>query len=293
MNTVEKINQNLSAMTKTERDVASFFFGHLNDFAFLSLQRLSGNIGTSTTSVIRFCRRLGFAGFKEFQYALREDMKYQPGLPDKLHRTIDAAEGEEKSREAAGIPGNELLSRTLHQDITCLEQTFRCLPRKRLDRAVELLSGAQRVFSFGMKESFALAHYSYTRFLSVRENCFLLNAGYNGEVESILALNPGDVCMVFLFHRYTKQVLELLPLIRAQGAYLILVTSEPFGAVEEYASLLLPCHVDANGIKNTAVPVICLTDYLCNAMACGGGKKALQYMQRCEDLYKSSSFVEQ
>lgn len=278
-------------MTRTERDIASFFLGHLNDFAFLSLDRLAGRIGTSTTSVIRFCRRLGFAGFKEFQYALREDMKYQPGLPDKLHRTMDAAEGGQK-RESSGSPRNELLSRTIHQDISCLEQTFRSLSQKKLDQAVDLLFNASRVFSFGMKESFAPAHYSYTRFMSVRENCFLLNAGYNSEVESVLTLKPGDVCIVFLFHRYTKQALELLPLIASQGADLILVTSSPTGTVEEYASLLLPCHVDANGIKNTAVPVICLTDYLCNALAVKGGKKALQYMQRCEALYQSSSFVE-
>lgn len=280
MNVIEKIKQGFDEMTKSERQVASYFLGHLNDFAFYTLDRISAEIGTSTTTVIRFCRRLGFAGFKGFQEALREDLKYQqPDLPDKFQRTLDST------------INDELLAQTIQQDIRCIQQTFHNIPYESLASAARYIAKARRVFTFGMKESYALAHYAYTRFLTVRSDAYILNAGYNGDVESILSLTEEDVCIVYLFHRYTKQSLQILPMLKKQGVTIILVTSNPYDKVEPYATLLLPCHVDANGIKNSAIAPICLADYLCNAVAVLGGEETLQHMRQSEDLFKMSSIL--
>lgn len=279
MNTVDKINQCFENMTKSERRVASYFLGHLNDFAFYTLDKLASEMEISTTSVIRFCRKLGFSGFKEFQETLRSEIKYQPNLPDKFHRTLDTT------------LNDELLSQTIQQDIRCIQQTFNNMSYESLAAALQYITNAKRVFTFGMKESYALAHYTYTRFLSVRNNVFILNAGYNGDIEPILSLTKDDVCVVFLFHRYTKQTLQILPLLKKQGAKVILITSAPYDSVEKEVSLLIPCCVDANGIKNSFVAPICLADYLCNAIAVHNGENTLLYMQQCEALFKSGSVL--
>ena len=112
MNITEKIKQEFDTMTKSERQVASYFLGHINDFTFYTLDRVADEIGISTTSVIRFCRKIGFAGFKDFQDTLRGEVKYQPSLPAKFQRTLkDSID-------------NDLLAQTLQQEIRCLEKTF-------------------------------------------------------------------------------------------------------------------------------------------------------------------------
>ena len=279
MNTVSLIDQRLDDMTKTERRIAAFFQEHLNDFAFLTLDRLAAAINISTTSVIRFCRRLGFQGFKDFQESLRSDIMHQPDLLDKFQRT------------QSSLMSDELLARTVQQGVLCIESSFHAIPYETLAESVRLLLQAGRIFTFGMKESYALAHYAYTRLLTVRDNVFILNAGYNGEVESILSLTPEDVCLVFLFHRYTKMTLQILPLLQKQGAKIILVTSAPFDQVEKYSTLLIPCLVDAGGIKNSALAPICLADFLCNALAVQNGDATLHYMQRSEKLFDSGAVL--
>ena len=67
MNVVEQIRLELESMTKSERQVASYYLGHLNDFTFHTLDQVAASAGTSTTSVIRFCRRLGYSGYKALQ----------------------------------------------------------------------------------------------------------------------------------------------------------------------------------------------------------------------------------
>lgn len=273
MNIAETIQLNLDEMTRSERQVALRYLERAEEFAFRTLEGIAELADTSTTSVLRFCRRLGFEGFRDFQLALRQQLRFQPQLPDKFHRTVDGSDG--------------LLSRTVEQDMHCIRQTFLTISEESLGRAVGLISGARRVFTFGMKESFALAHYAYTRLLTVRPEVALLSGISNGEIEPLLGLTGEDVGIVFLFHRYTRQTLQVLELLRKLRVPVILVTDEPCAQVEGLAEVLLPCAVDHGGIKNTAVAPIVLSDYLCGAVAAAMGDAALQYMRRTEELFRS------
>lgn len=279
MNTVELIKTSIDGMTKSERQVASFFLGHQKDFAFLTLDKISEQIGTSTTSVLRFCRKLGYVGYKDMQEALRSEMKHQPELTDKLRRTANTVVSE----------SDELFMQTLQQDIRCINNTFFDIPLESIAASLKYFSEAKRVFTFGMKEAYALAHYAYTRLLSVRENVFMLNAGYNSEIESVLGLTEEDTVAVFMFHRYTRQAQQLLPLLRRRGAKVILVTSAPFDQVENECDALLPCRIDANGVKNTYAAPVCLCDFFCNALAVKNGERTLAYIKECEDIIKTGS----
>ena len=279
MSTVDLINQNLDNMTKTESKVASYFLGHFNSFALYTLDRVATEAGVSTTTVLRFCRRMGFNGFKDFQDSLRNDIKYQPDLPEKYNRTIGST------------LKNELLAQTIQMDILCIQQTFRDLSDERLADAIRYIVEAKRVFCFGMRESFALAHYTFTRLLTVRSNVFLLDAGLNGGVESVFALTADDVCIVYTFPRYTRQAIQILSLLKKQGATVILVTSDPCEQIEQYATLVLPCRVNAYGVKNSSAAPVCLANYFCNAVAMQYGDTALTYMKRSEELFKETSIV--
>lgn len=275
MSIADQLRPCLEEMTRSERKVASRFLGNPDDFAFMTLERAAAETGVSTTTVLRFCRRLNFLGYKDFQEALRQDMKRQPNLPEKYRRTVA------QNTDA-------LLEKTVRMDMQCLQETFQEIPGTALAKTLEQIHTANRVYTFGMKESFALAHYLYTRLLSVRKDVYLLNAGGTTDVGQVAGITKQDVCIVFAFHRYSQQTLRLLPMLQRQGAAVIVITSEPMGEVAPYATVLLLCRVDAGGIKNTAVAPICLADYLCNAVAVLRGVEALEHMRQLEMLYRES-----
>ncbi len=274
------IHQKMGEMTRSERTVASCFLAQQSDFAFFTLDKLAENASVSTTTVIRFCRRLGFPGFKAFQEAVRQDARLLPGLPDKYKRALPL------------FAEDQLLSETLRRDEDAVEQSLAELNKDTLDRAVDLLSGAARIFTFGMKESFALAHYAQTRFLSVRPEVWLLTGPGEGEVETLLNIKKGDLCVVFLFHRYTRLTRSLLPAIRERGARVLLITDPPFDALRCEADLILPCRVDVGAIKNSFAAPLVLTDYLCGALAFRRGNAALDHMTAAEALFRSGDVVE-
>ena len=276
MNIVEIIKDSLDDMTRSERQVASYYLAQPNDFAFCTLDAIAGKIDTSTTSVLRFSRRIGFKGYKDFQQAVQAQISIQPQLPDKFRRSLDT--------------GTNLLLQKVARDVQCIQETFAGMDEEQISRALTLVSEAKRVFTFGSRESYALAHYAYTRLLSVRPDVSVLQAA-SGQIESVLSLGEGDACVVFLFHRYTRQTVKLLELLKQQRVSVILVTDPPYEDIAKNAEVLLPCLVDCGGIKNTAVAPVVLMDYLCDAVAAKLGDRSLEYMKNAEALFRQGEIL--
>lgn len=274
------INGMLSEMTKSEYKVAIFCLNNARAIAFDTLEETAMKIQTSTTSVIRFCRRLGFAGYKELQDRVRLELKMQPSLPDKYERAVsDTSE-------------DLLTDRICRATAYCVEKTFSSISPDLLAKAVEKIASARRVFTFGMRESLALSHYAYTRLLSVRRDVNMLSAAYNGESEALLSLTGDDVCIVFLFHRYTSAALRVLEIIKECGAAVILVSAPPYDKALTEGCLLLSCHTDISGIKNSFVAPSAIADYLCNATALALGDEAVEYMRESEKIFDRLSLLE-
>ena len=280
MGIIELIRLKMEQMTRSEQRVALYILGHMNDIAFFTLDELARQTDVSTTTVLRFCRRLDFDGFKQFQHTVRTDLKYSPDLLDKFHRTAD------------NQLEDTLLAQTVQQGIRCIQQSFREMPFEMVDDAVKRIAGARRVYTFGMRESQALAAYAYSRLLTVRGDVFLYQDGYTGNVEALLSSTDADVFVVFLFHRYTRQTLRILEILKERNVQVILITSPPVEMVARLATVLLPCQVDANGIKNSALAPICLADYLCNAVAMVNAETTLQRIRQSEELFARSEVIE-
>jgi len=278
MNIVETIKSNIDKMTKSEYIVATYFLENQNQFAFETLDSIAEKINTSTTSVLRFCRKNGFSGYKALQEETRNSLKYQLTLPDKFKITSEYDFSDSQ------------ISKYALNAIDCIKDTFNNLSQKQFSDAAEKILNAKRVFCFGLKESFSLAHYAYTRFLTLRNNVFMLSAGQSGEIESLLSLEKDDVCVFYIFHRYTKQSPQILHEIKKRGVTVILITSPPYDQVKMDASVLLPCFVDINGIKNSYVAPTCLTDCLCNCIVSKSGAKTLDYMKESEALFENFTF---
>lgn len=255
MNITEIVKNVFPELSKSEQAVASYFLDHVQEFTLQTLDTVAESVGVSTTSVIRFCRRVGFSGYKEFQNHLRSEVNIQLTLPEQF-KMLDALQVDDS-----------LAQRILQDGLDNISRTFNEMPPHVLEDAAKILHEAKRVFTFGMRESLALAHYAYTRLATARGNTQILDVGYNGMVEQALDLTSQDAVLVFMFHRHTAQSLKTLPFIKSQGAKVILVTSAPYHTLEKYADIVLPCHVKTRGIKNSSLAPICLADYFCNAVA--------------------------
>ncbi len=118
--------------------IYNYVITHAKQVAGMTIRQLAGELNVSSTSILRFCSKLGCEGYSEFKFRLREYMKNQ---------------------------GNQELS----NDFTVIEEFFKKVKEGNLNeeirRAAEIISSKGRVFFMGMGTSGTMGKYG-ARYLS-------------------------------------------------------------------------------------------------------------------------------
>lgn len=98
MNTLEQMESYVSSYSKTDRIIYEFIRKFPDNYAHQSISEIAESGHFSKAALTRFAKRLGFGGFAEFQYQLRQDLEQmREGAPTNaevygtLLPTVDAA----------------------------------------------------------------------------------------------------------------------------------------------------------------------------------------------------------
>ena len=270
---LEKISDRMSSFTSSHRQVGSYILNAPDEVSFFTLEEVAERAGVSTTTVIRFARAVDCLGFSQLQRQIREDMRALSVVPDRLRLLQE------------GVPKNELLASSFKNDINNITLTINSLSKRQLDMAVEKVSGAERIFIVGMRDSFSLAHYAFSRLCAIKEDVRLIQCPGGMCMDELSnAGKTGDVCLAFTFMRYTRHVIDIIKELKRKGVFVLLFTNPNYFAVEDFADIILPCHVNGIGHKNTYAAPICLINYLANAVAALCSKEALSQLEDREDM---------
>ena len=73
-NLIRRIENNQSTLRKSEAKVASFVLDNANQVIRMRIVDLASQSGVSEPTVIRFCRAIGFDGFRSFKLQLAQHL---------------------------------------------------------------------------------------------------------------------------------------------------------------------------------------------------------------------------
>jgi RpiR family transcriptional regulator, carbohydrate utilization regulator len=89
MQLLKKIQNQLDSLSPAEASVAALVLQDPSAFARSSVQVLAQQAGVSSPSVLRFCKRLGFAGLSDFKLALAVSSQGTPFIHPRVGRLDD------------------------------------------------------------------------------------------------------------------------------------------------------------------------------------------------------------
>ena len=268
-----RISDGMSTFTNSHRLVGEYILNSPDEVIYSTLEEVADRAGVSTTTVIRFARAVGCDGYSQLQRQIRKDVKELSIMPERLRTMQDGSEQ------------NDMLTMSFQNDISNISLTLRSINRGQLDSAVDRISKAGRIYIVGMRESFALAHYMFGRLCSIRDDVRLVQAAggmYADELSG--AGRPDDMCIAFTFMRYTRHTITLLKELRRKGVFVLLFTNPNCFAVDDLADIILSCHVNGIGHRNSSAAPICLINYITNAVAAGCREDALLQLEEREDM---------
>lgn len=273
-----KVSSVYDELTHSQRVVANYVEENYEEIAFSTLEELASRIGVSTTTVIRFARALDYSGFSEMQDSIKKEIQTKGSLPDRLER-------------AAAVSGNDLLNEAFSTDVKNIQETLAGLHPDDLSRAIELISGAKNIYVLGMRSSFSLAHYMVSRLGEIKRNVHFIQTTGLIYPEEIVSADEGDVCIAYIFPRYSKIGINILAWMRSRGIKVILFTSSNDLPVRSYGDVCFNCAIKSVSCKNSLTAPMCLTNYLVAELALQNYEEAHEVLSRTEEILSTGFYL--
>lgn len=216
-------------MPEALRKVAEVILDDPAETARMTIVDLAERSGTSTATITRFCRALGFSGYAE----LRVTIASQTGRAAQQHWDTDI--GQEI------LPGDGLdkvLGVVSNSDIRLIQETAAQLDLATVEKVANVIKNAGRVLLFGVASSAAVAGEMEYRLQRIRIPTWSRSDAHSALTDAAL-LTDGDVAIGISHSGRTREVIEVLAEAAGHGAITVAVTSHPSSPLAEVAELVL------------------------------------------------------
>lgn len=182
---VDSVRQHLDHLSKSERQIARRLIEDPTGFANSSLGKIADDVGVSQPTVVRFCRNVGFEGFKDFKIRLGQDLAVERAFRD----TPPAHSPE--------VAQGSLLDPLRQGIVKLIDQTIIDLDRGAMAAAVDAIAGSERIMIYGLGgSSAAVASEAQNRFFRLGLNCWACSDSYMQRMTAATCSNKDLVLIV-------------------------------------------------------------------------------------------------
>lgn len=278
MNILEKITQNKSVFSKSERKVADVILANPQTAIHSSIATLAKMSDVSEPTVNRFCRRLDTKGYPDFKLHLAQSLAN--GTPY-VNRHVEENDGPE-----------EYTKKIFESTMASLEVARQSVDISIINRVVDLLTQAQKISFFGLGASASVAHDALNKFFR-----FNVPVVYFEDIlmqrMSCMNSNEDDVVVLISHTGRTKSLVEIAQIARANDASVVGITSKdsPLGReCNLVLSLEVPEDTDMYMPMASRIAQLTLIDILATGFTLRRGSKFRENLKRVKDTLRGSRF---
>ena len=242
-NILESITAQYHSLTRSGKKLADYIFAHTGEAQYFSISTLAENSGVSEASITRFCHGLGLAGYNDFKLALA-----------KTDHVTDMGELSDSPQGIASEDSLNTIFQKIHKaSVLSLNETLELLDEDAINKAVDLLVQADRVFCFGNGGSMVMAMEAWARF-STATSRFVHGSCSHMQIMNTALATSRDVLLVFSYSGSTKDMEDTLQIAREHGVSIILVTHYPNSRAAQFADVVLLCGYNEGPLQSGSIP---------------------------------------
>ncbi|WP_179396047.1 MurR/RpiR family transcriptional regulator [Lacticaseibacillus absianus] len=235
----------LQTLNEIETVVYNYIIKHATDVETMPIRQLAEQAHVSTATVLRFADKMGYDGYSELRFALKQQRKNQQATKDSDHYDI-------------AIPLVDFFSKVNSTDFN-----------KLIDAAMAMIRQAPMVLFFGLGSGNSLAQYG-ARFFSNAGKMALPVFDPFQPFPTNSPLPKDTVVIVMSVSGETRQTLEFVTKIKPEDVKIIAVTNSGNSTLAKMADLCISYympeirHADLN--LTTQVPVVYLIELIAHRL---------------------------
>ena len=240
---IQRLNLSGSRLSKSHRRIAEYILQHYDKAVFMTAAKLGEMVNVSESTVVRFAVALGYEGYPELQQALQELVRHRLTATQRFEMSSD-------------ISQEEVLSTVLKADIQNIRSTIDGIDNAAFLRAVQVISGARRIYILGLRSAAPLAQFAGYYLHYIFDDVRVVAAGSTDVFEAISRIEASDVLLGISFPRYSSRTIEAMSFARSRHAQVIGLTDGPMSPLHEVADICLSMRTDmASFVDSMAAPM--------------------------------------
>ncbi|MGN7457297.1 MurR/RpiR family transcriptional regulator [Paenibacillus pasadenensis] len=278
-NVLIKIRERKDSLTPVERRVAEYILENKEEIPHLSIKNLAMGSRTSDASVLRFCKTMGYNGYRSFIVSISAAM---------------GGKEEPDSGQYTDIqPGDDLqtiISNTARNNIRSIEDTLSLIDRDAVDQAVQVLRTCSRIFLFGIGASGLICLDAEQKFTRINKNCHAYLDGHS-QLTAATLVSDKDAAIFISNSGGTEEILDALDIVSKTGARTIAITKYGKSELSERADLLLsistPEVTIRSGAMGSRIAMLTVVDMLFTGVASADYQEVKHYLTRSRNIIAS------
>lgn len=202
--------KSLSAnFSEKEKRIADFILKEPEKIIHGTINQVAAETELADSTVFRFCKRLGYSGFQELKIALASD---QSNNMQEIHQRVSKHDDEKT-----------VLEKIFQSNVQTLLDTLEVIDETVFSQAAEKMAKSKSITFFGFGGSNAVAMDAYHKFIRT-------GLSVNYQIDSHLQLmtssqmKEGDIAVLISHTGHTKEVLEILDILKEKNVYTIGIT---------------------------------------------------------------------
>ena len=252
-NPLLKIKAIFNDFTPVEQKVAEFILENPSKVPAMSIKELAVASKSSDASVMRFCKALGFSGYRSFIVGL----------------TLAIADNEEDTGLYTDIrPGDSVKSvirNIFRNERQALTDTENILKTTEVEKAVAILGSSEAVHFFGIGASGLVCLDAVQKFRRIGVSSYA-HTDFHDQLTSAALLGGKDACVLFTYSGKTKEIQLILKLLKAQNCKIIVVTklrkTNLLKGADVYLNVLTREVTMRSGATGSRIAMLSLVDIL-------------------------------
>jgi len=210
-----------------KKKIANFILNSINnknEIKKITLSGLANSCNVSSSTVLRFCKNLGFSGFTDFKSKLIVELNHQ--LQD-IHEKIKSSDDIKVIQEKVG--------KTTIQAVTDSMAVF---DEDSLNEIVDLIIKSNRIEIFGVGTSNLIAQDLAQKLLTLRIRVKAYTDSHM-QINSATLMEKNDLAFGISHSGLTKQTINCLKAAKQAGATTVCLTNTPNSEITNWADYKL------------------------------------------------------
>lgn len=268
------IQQKFPKLSKGQKRIAQYIIDHYDKAAFMTASKLGAQTNVSESTVVRFANSLGFEGYPQLQGSLQDIIKTK----------LTTVQRVDMDREYSS--DMEVFERIMKSDMDNVRQTIDSTNFEAIEKVVDAIIKADRVYIIGLRSSKSLADFLGFYLSLILGNVSMVGFGISDIYEQMLRISDKDLLISISFPRYSSRTIEVTQYAQEQGAQVVAITDSPISPIAGMSDHYLTAKSSMASFVDSLVAPLSLINALIVAIGMREKRDIKEYFNKLENIWE-------